>query len=58
MSNIGLSTYNKGNQIYALISTIVKLYIFACKHADKTLDPVECWHKIEYYQGTGKITLC
>ena len=41
MFNIILCTYNKENQIYTLISTILKVYIFACKYADKIPDPVE-----------------
>ena len=39
-----LYTYNKENQIYTLISTIVKTYIFAFKYTDKIPDPVECWY--------------
>ena len=57
MCNIILCTCNKENQIYTLISTIVKAYIFAYKYADKMPDPVECWHKIEYYQET-EILFC
>ena len=41
MCNIILCTYNEENQIYTLISTIVKAYIFACKYADKTPDNIE-----------------
>ena len=55
MCNIILCTYNKENQIYTLISTIVKAYICACKYTDKTLNLVECWHKIEYYQETERL---
>ena len=55
MCNIILCTYNKENQIYTLISTIVKAYIFACKYADKTPNPFECWHKTEYYQDTERL---
>ena len=40
MCNIILCTYNKQNQIYTLFSTIVKAYILACQHADKTPNPV------------------
>ena len=50
MCNIIICTYNK--KIYTLIPIIVKVYIFACKYVDKMPDPVECWHKIEYYQET------
>ena len=55
MFNIILCTYNKETQIYTLISTIVKAYIFACKYADKIPEPVECWHKIEYYLETERL---
>ena len=55
MCNIILCIYNTENQIYTLISTIVKAYIFVCKYADKTPDPVESWHKIEYYQETERL---
>ena len=41
--------------MYTSISTIVKAYIFACKYADNTPDPVECWHKIEYYQEIERL---
>ena len=34
---------------------IVKAYIFACNYADKIPDPVEYWHKIEYYQETERL---
>ena len=37
MCNIILGTHNKENQIYTLIYTIVKAYIFACKYADKIM---------------------
>ena len=30
-------TYNKENQIYTLIFTILNAYIYACKYADKNL---------------------
>ena len=55
MCNIMLCTHNKENQIYTLISTIVKAYIFACKYADKIPDPVECWHKTKYYKETERL---
>ena len=55
MCNIILYNYNKENQIYTLISTIVKAYIFAWNYADNIPDPVECWHKIEYYQETERL---
>ena len=54
MCNIILCTHNKENQIYTLISTIVKAYNSACKYADKIPDPVECWNKIEYYPETKR----
>ena len=41
MCNIILCTYNKENQSYNLISTIVKAYSFACKYGNKTPNPVE-----------------
>ena len=44
----------KRKKIYTFISTIVEVYIFACNYADKTLDPVDYWHKIQYYQGTER----
>ena len=55
MCDIILCTYNKENQIYTLILTTVKAYIFAWKYADKMPDPVECWHKIEYYQESERL---
>ena len=48
--DIMLCTYNKENWIYTLISTIVKAYIFSWKYSDKTPNPVECWHKIKYFE--------
>ena len=55
MCNIILCTHNREKQIYTLISTIVKAYIFACNYAKKILDPVECWHKMECYQETKRL---
>ena len=34
-TNFYIYTYNEENQIYTLILTIVKVYIFACKYAKK-----------------------
>ena len=50
-----LCTYNKENQIFTLISTIVKSYLFACKYAGKVPDPVECWNKILYNKDTEEL---
>ena len=47
MCNVILCTHKKPN--LHLNFHNLKSYIFACKYADKILDPVECWHKIEYY---------
>ena len=55
MCNFILCSSNKENQIYTLISTIVKEHILASKYADKMPDPVECWQKIEYYQETKRL---
>ena len=40
--SIMLCTYNKENQMYTLISTVVEVYIFACKYSYRTPEPVEC----------------
>ena len=53
--SVMLCTYNKENQIFTLISTIVKSYLFACKYAGKVPDPVECWNKILYYKDTEEL---
>ena len=47
MCNIIVCTYNKGKQIYTLISTIVKAYIFACKWADKNLTLLKAGTKLK-----------
>ena len=43
-------TYNKEIQIFALISTTVKSYLFFCKYAGKVPGSVECGNKILYYK--------
>ena len=55
IDSVMLCTYNKENQIFTLISTIVKSYLFACKYAGKVPDPVECWNKILYYKDTEEL---
>ena len=50
-----LCTYNKENQMFTLISTIVKSYLFACKYAEKVPDPVECWNKILHYKDKEEL---
>ena len=50
-----LCTYDKENQIFTLISTVVKSYLFACKYAGKVPDPVECWNTILYYKDTEEL---
>ena len=55
MSNIVLYEYSKENQVYTLISTIVNSYVFVCKYADNTSDPLVRSHKIEFYQGTERL---
>ena len=50
-----LCTYNKENQIFTIISTIVKSQLFASKYVGNIPDPIECWHRILYYKGTDEL---
>ena len=50
-----LCTYNKQKPNLHCNFHNCNAYIFACKYADKIPDPVECWHKIEYYQETERL---
>ena len=47
-----LCTYNKENQIFILMSTIMKSYLFACNYAGKVPETVECWNNTLYYKDT------